>query len=165
MAVARLSRGSVRADHSFMFFVPSIGVSWHMSLPRSGSCPRLVRLACTGFPVPGYGTGVEGSAADTAVAGVRGFPVVLTSFVGREQAVREVAGLLEEYRLVMVTGPGGVGKTRLAGEIASQVAGRFADGAWLIELAPVRDPVQVARVAAVALGVREQPGVPAAEGL
>src|SRR2546421_481566 len=44
-------------------------------------------------------------------------------------------------------------------------SGRFADGAWLIELAPVRDPVQVARVAAVALGVREQPGVPAAEGL
>ena len=79
--------------------------------------------------------------------------------------MREVAGLLEEYRLVTVTGPGGVGKTRLAGEIARQVAGRFADGAWLIELAPVRDPAQVARVAAVALGVREQPGVPAAEGL
>ena len=64
-----------------------------------------------------------------------------------------------------VTGPGGVGKTRLAGEVARQVAGRFADGAWLAELAPVRDPAQVAAVVAAALGVREQPGVPAAEAL
>jgi predicted ATPase/DNA-binding CsgD family transcriptional regulator len=95
-------------------------------------------------------------------AGVRGFPVVLTSFVGREQAVREVAGLLEGYRLVTVTGPGGVGKTRLAGEVAGRAAARLADGAWLAGLAPVRDPAQVAVAAAVALGVREQPGVPAA---
>jgi hypothetical protein len=44
---------------------------------------------------------------------------------------------------VTVTGPGGVGKTRLAGEVAGQAAARFADGAWLAELAPVRDPAQV----------------------
>jgi len=78
-----------------------------------------------------------------AAAGVHGFPAVLTSFVGREQAVCEVAGLLGEFRLVTVTGPGGVGKTRLAGEVARQVAGRFADGVWLAELAPVRDPVNI----------------------
>ena len=100
-----------------------------------------------------------------AAAGVRGFPVVLTSFVGREQEVRQVAGLLEGYRHVTVTGPGGVGKTRLAGEVAGLVAGRFADGAWLAELALVRDPAQVARAVAVTLGVREQPGVPPAETL
>jgi predicted ATPase len=98
-----------------------------------------------------------------AAAGVRGFPVVLTSFVGREQAVHEVAGLLEEYRLVTVTGPGGVGKTRLAGAVAGRAAALFADGAWLAELAPVRDPAQVAVTVAVALGVREQPGMSAAE--
>ena len=96
---------------------------------------------------------------------MRGFPVVLTSFVGRAGAVREVAGLLEEYRLVTVTGPGGVGKTRLAGEVARQVAARFADGAWLAELAPVRDPARVPAVVAVALGVREQPGMPAADAV
>ena len=90
---------------------------------------------------------------------------MLTSFVGRAGAVRDVAGLLEEYRLVTVTGPGGVGKTRLAGQVAGQVAGRFADGAWLAELAAVRDPAQVAAVVAAALGIREQPGVPAAEAV
>src|SRR5690242_4750201 len=107
---------------------------------------------------------MEGSAADMA-AGVHGFPVVLTRFVGREEAVREVAGLLEEYRLVTVTGSGGVGKPRLAGEVARQVASRFADGAWLAELASVRDPARVAPAMAVALGVREQPGVLAADAL
>ena len=107
---------------------------------------------------------MEGSAAGMA-AGAQGFPIVLTSFVGREQAVREVAGLLDGYRLVAVTGPGGVGKTRLAGEVARRIAGRFADGAWLAELAPVQDPAQVASAVAVALGVREQPGVPTAETL
>ena len=97
-----------------------------------------------------------------AAAGVHGFPVVLTSFVGRAGSVREVAGLLEEYRLVTVTGPGGVGKTRLAGAVAGRAAARFADGAWLAGLAPVQDPARVPAVVAVALGVREQPGVPAA---
>jgi predicted ATPase len=125
--------------------------------------------AVPGWPVPvgcaGYGTGMEGSAADTVAVGVHGFPAVLTSFVGRDEAVREAAGLLEEYRLVTVTGPGGVGKTRLAGAVASQVATRFADGVWLAELAPVRDPAQTAAAVAVALGVREQPGMPAAEAL
>src|SRR6185312_14190113 len=96
---------------------------------------------------------------------MHGFPAVLTSFVGREQAVRDVAGLLERYRLVTVTGPGGSGKTRLAGQVAGRVAGRFADGAWLAELAPVQDPAQVAGVVAAALGVREQPGIPAAEAV
>ena len=102
-----------------------------------------------------------GYGSDSADA--HGFPAELTSFVGRAGAVREVAGLLEEYRLVTVTGPGGVGKTRLAGQVAGRVAARFADGAWLTELAAVRDPAQVAAAVAVVLGVREQAGVPTAD--
>ena len=114
---------------------------------------------------PHYGTGVGESAASAAAGGVHGFPAVLTSFIGRAGPAREVAGLLEEHRLVTVTGPGGVGKTRLAGEVARAVAGRFADGAWLAELAPVQNPAQVPAVVAAALRVREQPGVPAAQVL
>ena len=107
-------------------------------------------------------TAVGRSAAGTAAGGVHGFAPALTSFVGRAGAVHEVAGLLDQYRLVTVTGPGGSGKTRLAGEVARQVAGRFADGAWLAELAAVRDPAQVPAVVAAVLGMRDQPGVPPA---
>ena len=100
--------------------------------------------------------------AVTAAGAVHGFPAMRTSFIGRAGPARELTVLLEQYRLVTVTGPGGSGKTRLAAEVARQVAARFADGAWLVELAPVRDPQQVAAVVAAALGVREQPGTPVA---
>ncbi len=108
----------------------------------------------------GYGTAV--GEAVTAAGAVHGFPVVRTSFIGRAGPVRELTVLLEQHRLVTVTGPGGSGKTRLACEVARRVAGRFADGAWVVELAPVRDPGQVPAVVAAVLGVREQPGVPVA---
>jgi hypothetical protein len=117
------------------------------------------RLWLYGGAACGYGTGV-GQSAVASAGSVHGFPAVLTSFIGRAGPVREVAGLLERHRLVTVTGPGGMGKTRLAAVVARQVAGRYADGAWLVELAPVRDPAQVAAVVAAALGVRDQPGVP-----
>jgi predicted ATPase/DNA-binding CsgD family transcriptional regulator len=105
------------------------------------------------------------SAAAVTIDGIHGFPAVLTSFVGRDGPVRTVAGLLEEHRLVTVAGPGGAGKTRLACEVARAAAGRFADGAWLAELAPVQDPALVAAAVAAVLGVREQPGVSLAEAL
>ena len=59
---------------------------------------------------------------------MHGFPASLTTFVGRAQATAEIAAQLAECRLVTLTGPGGAGKTRLAGVVAKQVAGRFADG-------------------------------------
>ena len=108
----------------------------------------------------GYGTAVGETV--TAAGGVHGFPAMRTSFIGRAGPVRELAVLLEQSRLVTVTGPGGSGKTRLAGEVARRVAARFADGVWLVELAPVHDPEQVPAVVAAALGVREQPGAPVA---
>src|SRR5215813_9989339 len=88
---------------------------------------------------------------------VHGLVPALTSFVGRAGAVAAVADLLGRYRLVTVTGPGGVGKTRLASEVARQVADRFADGAWLTELARVPDPALVPATVAVSLGVRQRP--------
>jgi len=106
-----------------------------------------------------------GQSAVAAAGGVHGFPAALTSFIGRAGPVREVAGLLAGHRLVTVTGPGGSGKTRLASEVAKPVADRFADGVWLVELAPLRDPALAAAVVATALGVREQPGESAAGAL
>ena len=110
-------------------------------------------------------TAVERSAVADAAGSMHGFPAALTSFVGRAGVVDEIAGQLGQYRLVTVTGPGGAGKTRLAGEVARQVAGRFADGVWLAELAAVRDPAQVAAAVAAALGIRELPAVAAADAL
>src|SRR6201996_7293456 len=104
--------------------------------------------------------GLARPVANPAGGGVHGFAAVLTGFIGRDGLVGEVAGLLEECRLVTVTGPGGGGKTRLAGEVARRVAGRFADGVWLVELALVPDPGQVVAAVAAALGVQEQPGFP-----
>jgi predicted ATPase/transcriptional regulator with XRE-family HTH domain len=84
-------------------------------------------------------------------------PLPLTRLIGREHDVAELGGLLRssEHRLVTLTGPGGVGKTRLAFAVADTLAGRFADGVAFVDLAPVRDPALVAAVVASALGIRE----------
>jgi predicted ATPase/DNA-binding CsgD family transcriptional regulator len=110
-------------------------------------------------------TAVRRSAQADGTGGIRGFPVALTSFVGRAQAVADVSDRLSQCRLVTVTRPGGAGKTRLAGEVARRVAGRFAEGVWLAELAAVQDPAQVATAVAAALGIRDLPVVAAADAL
>jgi predicted ATPase/DNA-binding CsgD family transcriptional regulator len=108
---------------------------------------------------------VAQAVAGTVPGGVHGLGRSLTSFVGRAAAVEEVAGLLGEFRLVTVTGPGGVGKTRLAAEVARRVAAGFADGVWLIELAGVQDPELVPATVAAGLGIPQVPGVPPAESV
>src|SRR5580704_14130224 len=110
-------------------------------------------------------TAVEPSAVVEATGSMHGFPAAMTSFVGRAPVVEEIAGQLGQYRLVTGTGPGGAGKTRLGGEVARQVACRFADGVWLAELAAVQDPAQVPAAVAAALGIRELPEVAAADAL
>src|SRR5882757_3120685 len=100
-------------------------------MPPLRVAPEDADDGCTAAAARGYGTGMGGCAPGAAADEVHGFAAALTSFIGRDGAMRDVAGLLEECRLVTVTGPGGVGKTRLAGQVAWLVAGRFADGAWL----------------------------------
>ena len=119
---------------------------------------------CTSIAMHGYGTSVGLSAATTE-GGLHRFPAALTSFIGRSGPVNDVAGLLDRYRLVTVTGPGGAGKTRLAGEVARLAADRFSDGVWLAELAAVRDPALVVAEVAAALAVRDLPSVPLTEVL
>jgi predicted ATPase len=88
-----------------------------------------------------------------------------TSFVGRSEAIAKVVGLLDSYRLVTVTGPGGVGKTRLADQVLRQVAGRFADGVAVVELAGVSEPSLVAAAVAAALEVHHAAGTSIADAL
>jgi len=80
----------------------------------------------------------------------------LTSFVGRDAELTQVAGLLGAHRLVTLTGPGGAGKTRLAAEAARAELAAMPGGVWLVELAPVTDPAEVAPATLTALGLREQ---------
>jgi predicted ATPase/DNA-binding SARP family transcriptional activator len=80
----------------------------------------------------------------------------LTSFIGREEEIDRVAKLLEENRLVTLTGPGGAGKTRLAVESADRLTERMPGGVWLAELAPVGDPAEVPQALLSALGLRER---------
>ena len=86
-------------------------------------------------------------------------PVLATSFVGRDLEVKELCELIRAHRLVTLTGVGGVGKTRLAVQVAAELTGEFPDGVWLVELAPVGDPAAVPDVVATTLGVTPQAGM------
>ncbi|WP_158839638.1 ATP-binding protein [Saccharothrix deserti] len=87
-----------------------------------------------------------------------GLSLELTSFVGRRREVGEVRRLLSTSRLVTLSGPGGVGKTRLAIEVTNAVRRVFPDGVVLVELDQLRDPVLVPNTVAVAVGLRENAG-------
>ncbi|MEU7819766.1 BTAD domain-containing putative transcriptional regulator [Catellatospora sp. NPDC049133] len=80
----------------------------------------------------------------------------LTTFVGKEDDVAEVAALAARHRLVTLTGAGGSGKTRLATETARTMLGDLPDGAWLVELAPLRAGSEPAQATLTALGLRDQ---------
>jgi non-specific serine/threonine protein kinase len=84
-------------------------------------------------------------------------PVPPNQLIGRNREVDDLVALLrdDDARLITVTGPGGVGKTRLALEAARKLVGAVADGTWLVELGPVRDPELVPGAVADVLGVRE----------
>src|SRR5215213_3391883 len=85
-------------------------------------------------------------------------PSELSSFVGREKELAEVMRLLEDARLLTLTGSGGCGKTRLALAAAGELAEGFEDGVWLVELAPLADPSHLPQAVASTVGAREQPG-------
>jgi predicted ATPase/class 3 adenylate cyclase len=88
-----------------------------------------------------------------------------TSFVGRETDVVDALALLKAHRLVTLTGVGGVGKTRLALEVAAQSVPDFADGVFVIELASVGDPAAVPEAVAAVLGIIQQPGLTLADSI
>ena len=133
--------------------------------PCAATAPLVLFMGYTAAVAAVRVTAVERSVVGGTAGRTHGFAAALTSFVGRAGAVDEIAGQLSQDRLVTVTGPGGAGKTRLACEVANRVAGRFADGVWLAELAAVRDPAQVTPAVAAALGIRELPSVAAADAL
>ncbi|HZV76973.1 MAG TPA: adenylate/guanylate cyclase domain-containing protein [Candidatus Babeliales bacterium] len=82
-------------------------------------------------------------------------PQQLTSFVGRAGIIADIKTLLDEHRLVTLVGTGGAGKTRCAIQAGADLIDRFADGVWIVELAPILDPALVTATIAQVLGVRQ----------
>ncbi len=141
----------------------------HLRMLHDGSRPAGTAPAAAGTagPVPGD-TAAEGGGTRPADPGRSGdgppqgatalppgnLPAPLTSFVGRADDLARIDALLGAARLVTVVGPGGAGKTRLALEAARRLCGRYRDGAWLVDLASVTEPAEVAAAIVSALGLR-----------
>jgi predicted ATPase len=88
-----------------------------------------------------------------------------TSLIGRESEVAELQAVVKAHRLVTLTGVGGVGKTRLAVEVAARLADEFPDGVWFFELAAVTDPAAIPDAVAAVLGITQQPGKTVSESV
>ncbi len=115
------------------------GLAAFAAAPRSAPVPRPDAAVATPLPSP------------------------LTPFVGRVAERVALIDALQERRLVTAVGPGGVGKTRLALNVAAAVSDRFADGVWYVDLVPVTDPLMIAPAIADALGLGESQGRSAAD--
>jgi predicted ATPase/class 3 adenylate cyclase len=118
-----------------------------------GRPERIFQLAASGLrpefpPLPSLGN----------PALLNNLPAELSSFVGREDELKDIRSLVESARLVTLTGAGGSGKTRLGLQVAADVLDGTGDGVWLVELAAVTDPDAVPAAIAAVLGVVSRPG-------
>jgi predicted ATPase/class 3 adenylate cyclase len=86
-------------------------------------------------------------------------PAQVSSFIGRQSEMSRVAAALGDSRVVTITGVGGVGKTRLALQVAADLLPRYREGAWLVELAPVRDPAAVVEAVAAVFRLTGRSGL------
>jgi len=117
-------------------------------------------------PVDGSSSDVSGVTGDSSPLRRRhNLPVALTSFVGRQREMVAVRDLLGTTRLLTITGIGGIGKTRLALELASEMVDEFEHGVWLVELGPVSDGRLVEQTLARVVGAQEEAGRPLRETL
>jgi predicted ATPase len=110
------------------------------------------------FQVRAPGLAVTFPAVRTLEAVPGNLPVMATSFIGREAELKTLTELVRDHRLVTLTGVGGVGKTRLAIQVAAELGTDFSDGVWLAELGPVADPDAVPDAVATALEVTARTG-------
>src|ERR687892_1955606 len=117
------------------------------------------------FQVSIGGPPAESPPLRTLDARPNNLPAQMSSFVGRDEAIREVQAALEGTRLLTLTGPGGTGKTRLALEVGYRELPAFVDGVWFVDLSAVTDPSVVPTEIANAIGATKDPSAPTFECL
>jgi predicted ATPase/DNA-binding CsgD family transcriptional regulator len=155
--LAALGEHLTNAEIGARLFISVRTVESHVSsLLRKLQADDRRALAAAAATLSPAGATAPGQAAPTVTAVP--LPSPLTSFVGRVAERAALAGALDAHRLVTAVGPGGVGKTRLALSAVADVAGRFADGAWFVDLVPITDPSMIAPTIAAALGLGEHQG-------
>jgi predicted ATPase/DNA-binding CsgD family transcriptional regulator len=132
-----------------------LGIENRLQLPSRARELGLISDGPIAGTTPSPSTGSE-PYSSTILPGkpTHNLPIQLTTFVGRELEIEQIRKHLATARLVTLTGTGGVGKTRLALEIGSQVLSEYIDGVWLVELAPLGDPEVIPVTIASIFGVR-----------
>src|SRR6266511_2902335 len=120
----------------------------HLAVLR-GEVPPAAAGQAPQVPPPPSGDTAPATAARTNLR------AQITSFVGRDDDIARITGVLADARLVTLTGPGGAGKTRLAGEAAARLVDRMPDGVWMVELGSEVDPADLPQAVLALFGARE----------
>jgi predicted ATPase/DNA-binding CsgD family transcriptional regulator len=145
--LALVARHMTNAQIADALFISTRTVESHVSaMLRKLQLPDRRSLARHAEAMPGL----------LVKSGSRGLPVPVTPFIGRAGERAAMTAALAEHRLVTATGPGGVGKTRLALSVAAEVAPARRDGVWFVDLIHVTDPAMVTSAVAETVGVAEQ---------
>jgi len=129
---------------------------------RPEQYPAFIRFARDEGELPDLPTqtaALHPASPATRAAHHHNLPVPLTAFIGREREAATVANQLRQpdVRLLTLTGPGGIGKTRLALQVATSLLDAFPDGVWFVDLAPIQNPLLVASTIATTLRLQESP--------
>jgi predicted ATPase/DNA-binding CsgD family transcriptional regulator len=133
-----------------------LGVSGELDLERLNRTALRLAQRSAGQPTPDRQLLRFANVADERAHG--NLPAQRTTFVGREHALATLKDLLKTTRLLVLTGTGGVGKTRLALRLAATLADAYRDGIWWVDLAPLSDPELVPHQVATTVRIREQAG-------
>lgn len=152
---------------------PGLVVEEHNIATQIGNLRKLLGANAIAT-LPGYGyrltaplqpAPAASSVSPAAQPPRHNLPEQRTRFIGREAALADLARLLPSTRLLTLTGIGGCGKTRLALQFARQQLAAFAEGVWLVDLAPLKDAERVTSTCAAVLGIREEGDTPLMERL
>ena len=134
-------RNALGADRDLIRTISGRGYQFTGEIRTIAASPHTQAVAGTAVPVP------------AAPRPPTNLPEPVSELIGRDVEFEEILGLTAAHRLVTLTGAGGIGKTRLGLEVARRLLPEFADGVWVIELAPLSDPDLVPATVATALGL------------